>query len=269
MEFSVLMSVYIKEKPEYLRQCLDSMLAQTVSPNQIVLVEDGELTEELYKVIDEYKTDIFKIVKLKENIGLGNALKEGLDACDYPLIARMDTDDIAFPQRFEKQLEEFKKDPELDICGSHALEFDGEITNITSKKNVPLTNEEIYNYAKKRNPFNHPTVMYKKKAVIDAGNYQDALSFEDYYLWARMLVNGAKGKNIDDYLLYFRTGGDMFKRRGGYEYLKNALAIKWKIHKLGLSSFLDCMISSAVHIAVSLMPNKLRGFVYRKFLRKN
>lgn len=271
MEFSVLMSVYIKEKPEYLRKSLDSMLAQTVLPAQIVLVEDGSLSEELYKVIEEYKekTDIIKSVPLKENVGLGKALSIGLKACDYPLVARMDTDDIAFPDRFEKQLKEFSDDPDLDICGCHALEFDGEISNITSKKNVPLSHKEIYEYAKKRNPFNHPTVMYKKEAVINAGDYQHTMGFEDYYLWARMLAGGAKAKNIDSYLLYFRTGGDMFKRRGGYKYLKSALAVKKKIYKLGLSSYSDYLISSAVHIAVSLMPNGLRSFVYRKFLRKN
>jgi len=271
MEFSVLMSVYIKEKPEYLKKSLDSMLCQTVMPSQIVLVEDGELTDELYSVIEEYKgkTDIIKSVPLEENVGLGKALSIGLSACDYPIVARMDTDDIAFPERFEHQIKAFEEDDELDICGAHALEFDGDTENVISKKHVPVTHQEIYNYAKKRNPFNHPTVMYKKQAVIDAGDYQHAMGFEDYFLWARMLVNGAKAKNIDEYLLYFRTGGDMFRRRGGYEYLKNALAVKKKIYKIGLSGFSDYLISSAVHIAVSLMPNKIRSFVYRKFLRKN
>ncbi len=271
MEFSVLMSVYIKEKPEYLKQSLDSMLAQTLMPSQIVLVEDGPLTDELYEVIKEYKlkTDIIKSVPLKENVGLGKALSIGLNECDYPLVARMDTDDIAFPDRFLKEVKAFREDPELDICGSHALEFDGDITNVISKKNVPVSHEEIYRYAKKRNPFNHPTVMYKKEAVLKAGDYQHALGFEDYFLWARMLVNGAKAKNIDEYLLYFRTGGDMFKRRGGYKYLKNALVIKKRIYKLGLSGFKDYMISSAAHVVVSLMPNKLRSFTYHKFLRKN
>lgn len=271
MDFSVLMSVYIKEKPQYFKECLDSLLSQTVLPTQIVMVEDGPLTEELYSIIKEYKqkTDIIKSVPLKENVGLGKALSIGLAACDYSLVARMDTDDIAFPERFEYQLKAFEEDPELDICGTHALEFDGNTENIISKKTVPVTHEEIYEYAKKRNPFNHPTVMYKKKAVLDAGDYQHAMGFEDYFLWARMLVNGAKAKNIDEYLLYFRTGGDMFKRRGGYKYLKSALAVKKRIHKTGLNSFSDYFISSAVHIAVSLMPNKLRSFVYRKFLRKN
>lgn len=271
MDFSVLMSVYIKENPDYLRQSLDSMRNQTVLPTQIVLVEDGPLTEELNEVIAEYqeKMPFLKLVPLKENMGLGKALNIGLDNCDYPLVARMDTDDIAVSTRFAEQLKAFQDDPELSICGCHEMEFDGDVGNVISKKNVPLTHEEIYEYAKKRNPFNHPTVMYKKQAVLDAGSYQHAMGFEDYYLWARMLMNGAKGRNLDKYLLYFRTGGDMFKRRGGWKYLKSAVAVKKKIHKLGLSSYGDYLSSSMAHVMVSLMPNGLRSFVYKKFLRKN
>ncbi len=271
MDFSVLMSVYIKENPDYLRQSLDSILNQTVLPTQIVLVEDGPLTEELDQVIAEYKEKVpfLKLVPLKENVGLGKALNIGLEQCDYPLVARMDTDDIAVSTRFAEELKAFQTDPALSICGCHELEFDGDVTNVISKKAVPLTHEEIYEYAKKRNPFNHPTVMYKKQAVLDAGSYQHAMGFEDYYLWARMLMNGAKGRNLDQYLLYFRTGGDMFRRRGGWKYLKSAVAVKKKIHKLGLSSYGDYLSSSMAHVAVSLMPNGLRSFVYKKFLRKN
>jgi len=222
MNFSVLLSVYIKEKPDYLRKSLDSLLAQTVSPAQIVMVEDGSLTDELYAVLDEYEKKFpdFKRVVNPQNLGLGKALEKGLLACDYDLVARMDTDDIAYPERFEKELKEFAADPELCLCGSHMEEFDGTPENVVSVKRVPLTMEEILRYAKKRNPFNHPSVMFKKSAVIEAGNYQHALGFEDYYLWVRMLQKGMKGKNIDECLMHFRAGADMFKRRGGVKYIK-------------------------------------------------
>lgn len=269
MDFSLLMSVYRKEDPAYLKESLDSIFAQTVRPSQIVMVEDGPLTPELYEALEPYKADpCYKAVPLKENVGLGKALNAGLEACDYPLVARMDTDDIAFPDRFEKQLACFEADPELDICGSYCLEFDGTTDNVVSKKEVPLTHEEIYAYAKRRNPFSHGTVMYKKEAVEKAGSYQHAMWFEDYYLWARMLVNGAKAKNIAEPLLYFRASSDMFERRGGMKYFKSAAQVKYKIYKMGLSGLGDFLYSTAAQGAVSLMPNKMRAAVYKRFLRK-
>lgn len=269
MNFSVLMSVYVKEKPDYLRKSLDSMLAQTILPSQIVMVEDGPLTDELYAVLDEYQDKFpdFKRVVNQQNLGLGKALEKGLLACDYDLVARMDTDDIAFPERFESELREFEADPALCICGSHMEEFDGTPENIISVKKVPLTMEEILRYAKKRNPFNHPSVMFKKNAVIEAGNYQHALGFEDYYLWVRMLQKGMKGKNIDACLVHFRAGADMFKRRGGMKYIKNAVLAKKMFYKAGFLSFPEFLFYSAAHAGVSLMPNGLRTFVYTKFLR--
>ena len=269
MKFSVLMSVYGKEKPEYLKESLNSLLCQTRLPDQVVMVEDGPLTEGLYQVLDEYEKRFsdFKRVVNQQNLGLGKALEKGLLACDHPLVARMDTDDIAFPDRFAVELKEFEEDPELDICGSHTEEFEGDISHVVSIKKVPLTNEEIRRYAKKRNPFNHPTEMLKKSAVLAAGNYQHALGFEDYYLWVRMLQNGAKGKNIDRCLLHFRAGADMFKRRGGVKYIKNAVSVKWMFYQTGFLSFWEFLCYSAAHTAVSLMPNSLRSAVYTKFLR--
>ena len=269
MEFSVLLSVYIKEKPDYLRKSLDSLLAQTVLPTQIVMVEDGPLTDELYAVLDEYqeKFSDFKRVVNPQNLGLGKALEKGLLACDCELVARMDTDDIAYPERFEKELAAFEADPDLCICGSHMEEFDGEPENVISVKRVPLTMEEILRYAKKRNPFNHPSVMFKKSAVIEAGNYQHALGFEDYYLWIRMLQKGMKGQNIDECLVHFRAGADMFKRRGGVKYIKNAVLAKKMFYQAGFLSLGEFLFYSAAHAGVSLLPNGLRSSFYTKFLR--
>ena len=210
MNFSVLLSVYRKENPKYLKQSIDSIFTQTVPPTEIVMVEDGPLTDELYKVLDGYKKDPrWKAVPLTENVGLGKALNAGLEACSYELVARMDTDDIAKPERFEKQLAAFAADPELSLCGTQAAEFRDTPENVTAHKKVPLTDEEIRQYARKRNPFNHPTVMYKKSEVLRAGSYQHAMWFEDYYLWARMLAQGSKTRNLPEELLWFRAGEDM------------------------------------------------------------
>lgn len=178
MEFSVLMSIYYKENPDYLRQCLDSLVSQTVMPTEIVIVKDGPLTDGLESVFSEYvakNEGLYKFVPLETNHGLGFALAEGVKNCSYELIARMDTDDISRIDRFEIQLKEFESDPDLDICGSHIEEFEDDVTNIVAKRTVPLEDAAIKKYQKKRDGFNHMTVMFKKSAVLKAGNYQSYL----------------------------------------------------------------------------------------------
>lgn len=270
MDFSVLMSVYYKEKPEYLRACLESVLAQTKMPAQILLVKDGTLTPELDAVIDEYnaRCPIFKILPLEKNVGLGTALAIGVEAAETPLIARMDTDDIAKPERFAEQCKLFDANPALEICGAQIEEFEGEPSNILSRRHVPTSHEEIMNYARRRNPFNHMTVMYKKAAVLKAGNYKPCPDFEDYYLWCRMLAGGAVAANHPDYLLYARTGAAMFQRRGGMRYCRNALTFRKLQRQTGLTSPFDRAYAGCAHIVFSLMPGALRGKLYKKILRK-
>lgn len=238
MQYSVLMSVYVKEKPEYLEKSLESMAAQTVLPSEIVLIEDGPLTPELYEVIERFKqkNSFLRTVPLKKNVGLGNALNIGVEKCKNELIARMDTDDIAKPDRCEKQLKAFEDDPELDICGTFIEEFEGDIDNIVSVRRLPCSHEEILSFAKKRNPFNHMTVMFKKDAVLKAGNYREINLFEDYYLWTRMLVNGAKAHNVGESLVYARVGSDMMKRRGGFNYWKKIVKGRKKYSIRALSA---------------------------------
>lgn len=188
-KYSVLMSLYKKEHPEYLKLAIDSMLNQTVKPDEIILVEDEPLTDELYAVVDEYK-DKLTIVINKKNLGLGLALNEGLKVCRNELIARMDTDDISKPDRCEKQLKRFEEKPELAIVGSHIDEFVGDPSHVISQRRVPLTSEAIYNFAKKRSAFNHPVVMYKKSAVLEEGGYADLKRNQDVDLFGRMLFKG-------------------------------------------------------------------------------
>lgn len=270
-QFSVLMSLYIKERPEYLKESLDSVLNQTVRPNQIVVVKDGPLTEELEAVLESFvskETDLYTIVPLEQNQGLGLALREGIQHCKYELIARMDTDDIARKDRFELQLAEFEKDLDLDICGSHVLEFEGTIDNIVAKRTVPLTDFEIKKYQKRRDGFNHVSVMFKKSSVLKAGNYQSCMLMEDTYLWVNMFLTGAKGKNIDDYLVYVRIGKDMFERRGGWKYYKKYKQGRKMVYKTGYIGWWDYHYTLLVQLVVALMPNKLRGLIFKKLLHK-
>lgn len=269
-EFSVLMSLYIKEKAEYFEQCMKSMLWQTVTPSEIVIVLDGPISDEVNRVLKKYQNkypDLIKTVPLKTNKGLGLALAEGIIHCRYDLIARMDTDDIAKKTRFEKQLLEFEKNPELDICGSHIVEFEGCISNKLSIRKVPLTHEDIARYQKRRSAFNHMTVMYKKEAVLKAGNYECCPLMEDDMLWVRMLVSGARCSNIDGCLVYARTGYAMIERRGGWEYLKKYRDGRKKIFNTKYISRWDYVSTICIQCVVSMIPKKIRLFIFTKLLR--
>ena len=270
-DFSVLMSVYYKEKPEYIRECFDSLLNQTVKANQWIIVKDGPLTDELESILNEYdkkNTGLIKFVPMKENVQLGRALKDGVEACDNEIIARMDTDDICVSDRFERQLREFSKDPQLDICGSYIKEFSGNMNNILSERLVPLTNKEIIQYQKRRSAYNHMTVMFKKSSVLKSGNYEHAPLMEDDMLWTRMILSGFKGMNIPEYLVYARTGLDMINRRGGYAYFKKYKASRKKVYDLGLASYWDYLYTILVQFIVAMMPQKMRQFIFVKILRK-
>lgn len=216
-KYSVLMSVYKNEKPQYLREAINSMLNQTIQPEEFVIVKDGCLTEELELVIEEYKNkykDLFKIVKIQRNVGLGNALAIGVNACKNEYIARMDSDDIATKQRCEKELKILNENPDIDVVGSIVADFNNDINNITCYHILPEKNSEIYEFAKKRNPCIHSSIIMKKSKVLAVGNYRGNLYFEDYDLWIRMLRNGYQFYNIQDVLIYMRTEESFYKRRG-------------------------------------------------------
>lgn len=264
------MSLYIKEKPEYARACFDSLIAQTVPADEWVIVEDGPLTKEMYSLLEEYQDrypTLIKRLPLKQNRGLGLALREGVIQCSNELIARMDTDDIARRDRFEKQLDKFKSDPELDICGSNIVEFERSMNNVLSIRNVPLTHIEIAKYQRQRSAFNHMTVMYKKAAVLKAGNYQHVPLMEDDLMWIHMLQTGAKSMNIAEYLVYARTGYEMIERRGGYAYLKKYRDGRKQILNTGYISKWDYYKTVGVQLVVALVPKRVRLFIFTKLLR--
>ena len=184
--YSVLMSVYFKESPEYLKQAIESIQAQTVPTDDFVLVCDGPLNDALDAVIAAKQQEMgsaLNVVRLARNGGLGNALNKGIKHCKNELVARMDSDDIAYFDRCEKQIAVFNMRPEVSICSGIVEEFTTEPNIVDSKRVPPETNAEIVEFAKKRCPFNHPCVMYKKSAVEAAGSYQDFYLLEDYYLY--------------------------------------------------------------------------------------
>lgn len=273
-KFSVLMSVYIKEKPEYLEKALVSVFNQKLKANEVVLVKDGPLTEELESIINKFKKveETLKVVSLEKNMGLGEALRIGIESCNYELIARMDTDDICKENRFEEQINCFKKNPNLDMVGSWTDEFqeiDGKI-KVESIRKTPERQNEIIKKLKRANAFNHPTVMYKKSSVIKAGNYSEEYNcLEDYYLWVRMAINNSKFYNIQKSLIYFRVTPGTSKRRGGINMLKGDLALHTKFQKLGFINIQEKYKNIFIWGIYRLIPNILRAKLQKIFLRKN
>lgn len=264
MKFSVLMSVYYKEQTEYLREALDSVFTQTLCADEVVLVEDGALAKELDEAIEEYQERYseLKVVKLEKNGGLGRALNEGLKHCSFDVVARMDTDDICKPERFEKQIKFLETHPDIDVLSTWIEEFVGSKDNIKSIRKLSETTEEIYQFGKKRSPINHVSVMFRKTAVEKAGSYQHFYLFEDYYLWARMLMNGAKFYNLQESLLYVRTNEDMFKRRGGWKYAVSEVRLQNKFLQMGFISLPRYVSNVVIRFVMRVIPNKIREYIY-------
>ena len=271
--FSIISSVYRNDKPLFVRGALDSMLVnQNIKPDEIILVQDGPIPNELSTVLQEYEQkyeNLIHIIRLEKNGGLGNALKLGVENAKYNLIARMDSDDIAAPDRFEKQLAYMEAHPECDIVGGQITEFIDTPDNIVGKREVPCDNESIYKYMRSRCALNHPTVMFKKKSILDAGNYQDWLWNEDYYMWIRMMERGCAFANLPDVLVNMRSGLDQYARRGGKKYFDSEIGIKKLMLKKGMITRKEFIVNYIQRFIIQLMlPNSIRGWVFRTFARK-
>lgn len=269
MKISVLMSIYYKEKVEYFKKAIDSILKQSRIPDEIVIIKDGKLTTELDEVLEEYreKYSIIKIYDLQKNEGLGNALRFGINKCSYEYIARMDTDDIAYLDRLEEQEKILKQNPEIDILGGNIEEYDENMDKIISIRNVPLTMKKIKKSIKTQNPFNHGTVIMKKSAVLKVGNYQN-VKFEDYDLWARMLIGNCNMANMDKVLIKFRSGNSMYKRRSGVNQIKAIIQIENKLLKYKIINIFEYIYNLVIRISVALIPVKIKKYMYIKIIRK-
>lgn len=270
MNFSLLMSVYKYDDASFLEQALKSIEANSLIPTDFVLVCDGELTDELNNIVDNYANRLpFNVIRLPHNVGLGRALQTGIDYCKCEWVARFDADDICVLDRFEKQIAFIKQNPDVDVVGGQIVEFVNDPNEInTHKKVVPTSYHHIYHYAKSRNPINHMTVMIKKSAVLDVGNYRHAPLYEDYDLWVRMLTKGYKLANTDEVLVYVRGGGNMYQRRGGVSYAQQEIKMQIGFYKMGLISVLQLIVNVMIRVPIRLIPSKLRGVIYNSFLRQ-
>ena len=270
IKFSTLISIYEKESPEFFRQALNSLKAQTLPADEIVIVKDGTVGSELESVLTQYATKLpLKVVGYEQNRGLGYALAFGLQHCRYDWVARMDADDIAVKDRFEKQIAYLEQHPEIGLLGSSTLEFDKSIDDAVRGRIVPCTHKKIIAYLKKRSAFNHMTVFFRKKDVLDAGNYKECSDFEDYYLWVRMALSGVLMANMPDPLVYARVGNDLIGRRIGFRYARHEYCFYKKIRELNFLSFFEFIEIICMRIPLRLIPKSMLAFIYKKMLRNH
>lgn len=270
--FSVSMCVYGKDDPTYFDMAVESIVRQTVPPNEIVLAVDGPIPACIQAVIEKYRkeltTILFQVVYLERNMGHGEARRVSFEHCTNELIALMDADDLSVPERFQKQLACFAADPELDIVSGIIQEFVGVPENATGKRVVPQSDGEIREYMKRRCPMNQVAVMFRKRAVEQAGGYLDWYCDEDYYLWIRMALAGKKFANVPDVLVNVRVGEEMYSRRGGWKYFRSEAKLQRLMLKKGMIGLGRYAINVSQRLVLQvLMPNRLRGFLFRKLAR--
>lgn len=270
--FSVSMCVYGKDDPTFFDMAVESIVRQTVPPNEIVLAVDGPIPACIQAVIEKYRKELttisFQVVYLERNMGHGEARRVSFEHCTNELIALMDADDLSVPERFQKQLACFAADPELDIVSGIIQEFVGVPENATGKRVVPQSDGEIREYMKRRCPMNQVAVMFRKRAVEQAGGYLDWYCDEDYYLWIRMALAGKKFANVPDVLVNVRVGEEMYSRRGGWKYFRSEAKLQRLMLKKGMIGLGRYAINVGQRLVLQvLMPNRLRGFLFRKLAR--
>lgn len=271
MKYSFLTSVYKNTNVNEMKETFASLFAQTIPADEIVIVEDGTVSDNLQQYLNELEAENpqIKRVKLSENQGLGIALQKGLEACSNDIVARIDTDDVCAVNRMEFQLAQFEKNPELDLVGSNMSEFQDSADNIVSVRTVPETHEEICAYMKARCPFNHISVVFKKSSVLKAGNYQPWHYNEDYYLWIRMYLKGCKFYNVQEVLCSARVNEAMYQRRGGIRYFKSEKNIFRFMRKNKMISFFAYEKAVFLRFVLQiLLPNRMRKWVFLHFARQ-
>lgn len=270
MKFSLLLALYFREKPEHLRRALQSIVTQTVLPDEVVFVKDAGIPTELESVLGDFR-GVLSIteVQLDTPVDLGTALQIGVTKCRHDIIARFDTDDIARPRRFERQLQFLRGHPEVDVVGAWINEFEDDLDHIYACKKFPLKHDEIMRFAKRRCPMAHMTVMLKKSAVVAAGNYQTMLGIgmEDYDLWVRMLVGGSRFANVPEVLVDVRAGFALSKRRGGVRHAYNEIAIQRRFLRLRFLSRAEFVRNVLTRVPFVLIPSSLRFAMQRAVFR--
>ena len=271
-KYSVLMSVYHAERPDDFEKAIGSMMEQTVVTDDFVIVCDGPLTTELDAVLERYVErydEVFNIIRLPQNQGIGAAANIGLEACKNDLVAKLDADDIAVPDRCEKQLERFAANDALTVLGGFLQEFDRDPDRPFAIRPVPETNEDIRRFARRRQPFNNTTVMFRRSAVQAVGGYRPLRRNEDYDLYVRLLLKGYYAENLPHTLVKAKVDRDACQRRASWATLKGTAVSRWSAVRLGYSSVWDFIVCCAGETLICVCPGKVQQLLYQRFLRQD
>lgn len=268
-EFSVLISIYISDSFECVKSAIDSVIDQSLPPSQLVIVLDGPVATQVRSfvfAIEQRRSISCTVIELERNVGLGNALKLGIDACSFDLVARMDADDISVRSRFEQQITFLRQNPEVSVVGGNIIEFDSD--TILGQRIVKRNSGEVSDMFRIRNGINHVTVMFRKADVLAAGSYRDFPSYEDYDLWIRMVNHSFLLANIDSVLVFVRAGDDMIKRRSGLHYLKKDFRFFWHLKQIEFINIGDLLKALLVRVPVRMCPNLVGRLVYSRLRKK-
>lgn len=261
--FTVLMSVYRRERPEYLRQALQSVADQTLPAEEVVLVVDGPVGSDLEAVVGEFQQTLpLKVVRLPENRGLAGALNKGLPHCSHEWVARMDTDDIALPDRFARQIDFIRAHPQVDVCGAWLEERDATMERVVAIRRVPCAHDEIRSFARRRNPISHPVAFFRKSAALAVGGYPLVGKAQDYALWSLMLARGYRFANLPEVLLWMRTGEEFIGRRG-FGYFLGELDLLRFQRSIGFLGWFDFVVNLLARFVVRIVPGGLKRLLYR------
>lgn len=263
--FSVLLPVYAGDAPEHVRRAFESATReQTLPPAEVVLVRDGPVPDPLERELDRIAADSpvpVRRVDLPRNVGLATALQRGLAECSHEIVARVDADDVCEPQRFAVQVPMVAGG--LDLVGSAVAEFAADENLIEAIRRRPTGAEEIRRFAAYHNPFNHPSVVYRRAAVLAAGGYQEVPLMEDYWLWARMIMGGAAVANVEEPLVRYRAGSGLYERRGGLRAIRSDWDFQRKAHAIGLTTRVQMLRNLAQRFVYRIVPDGVRQWAYR------
>jgi glycosyltransferase involved in cell wall biosynthesis len=270
LHVSVVLATYGEDDPDALQDALDSVVCQTHTPAEVVLVENGPVPSTIESVVKDYQQchpDTFSVVQIDTNQERGYARRVGVENASHELVAMMDSDDIAVPQRFEEQVEYLSDHPEIDVVGGYIAEFTDDPDNPHAVRRVPLTPEEVADKARFRSPINQMTAMARRTAILEAGNYRRVDPMEDYDLWARMLTNGSKLANIPQVLAKVRGGEAMYARRGGWKNAYEEIRLQRQFLEREFINLPIALLNLCIRIPIRLLPNRLRAVIYSGLLR--
>lgn len=270
-KYSVLMSIYKNDKPDWLETALDSMINQIVSASEYVIIQDGPISEDLANVLNKCNSKsggLFKLIPLEKSGGLGAALRFGVTKCSYEYIARMDSDDISEPTRCEKILEYMLSHKQVSLAGCNVDEFIGDKTNVVGKVRLPLNPEDVKKYAKVRVPIRHSSIIFKKSDILSAGNYRNLKRSQEYDLVVRLLMKNYQIGNIPEVLQFMRVDNDFYKRRGGLQKAKMLVSQRHDFYKYGFYNFFEFILFASINFTVCIVPNGVRKWIYKNILRK-